>query len=146
VLARVAPYRAAYNSYWAGTCQEFPANILRSSTDAEFAKKAGSRAQLKLHTGVQEYGFPADFNERFRTGSGSSAAGLARNERRRYWIWVSIELGKTATADIDHVCPMRGKVPRLVARRVRDDFKLARICQHCRAVRKVSHSPEPSWV
>jgi hypothetical protein len=53
---------------------------LYTRADAEFAKKAGSRVELKLYEGIKEHAFPADARH-FLAEAGSFAARRARSER-----------------------------------------------------------------
>ncbi len=49
------------------TCgaDEHPGNVRYTRMDADFAKKAGSRADLQLYKGVETHSFPADFRQAF---------------------------------------------------------------------------------
>jgi predicted esterase len=57
--------------------EEAPGNVAFTREDAEFARKAGSRVELKLYEGMDRHAFPPDFAEslvrwaRFIEGTGS---------------------------------------------------------------------------
>jgi predicted esterase len=58
---------------------EAPGNVIYTKDDAEFARKAGARVELKLYEGQNQHSFPADFDQsfvrwvRFVDGSGSES-------------------------------------------------------------------------
>ena len=66
-LRELTPSAANKKQGFVATCgaQELPGNVLYTRADAEFAKKAGGRVELKLYEGVKEHTFPADFNDAF---------------------------------------------------------------------------------
>jgi predicted esterase len=66
-LRELKPGPANAKQRFVCTCgaEEHPGNILNTRTDAEFAKKAECRVELKLYEGVAEHRFPADFGEAF---------------------------------------------------------------------------------
>jgi predicted esterase len=66
-LGGFSPAPANQSQGFVCTCgaEEMPGNVANTRADADLAKRAGSRVELKLYEGVQQHAFPADFREKF---------------------------------------------------------------------------------
>ncbi len=66
-LAGFPPTAGNRNQGYICTCgaAELPGNVAYTRADADLAKRAGSRVELRLYDGVQKHGFPNDFAQKF---------------------------------------------------------------------------------
>ena len=68
-LSELKPDSANRQQHFVCTCGagELPGNVQITRLDADFARRAGSKVELKLYPGVSAHAFPADFLDVFPT-------------------------------------------------------------------------------
>jgi dienelactone hydrolase len=88
-LSELKPDSANTKQHYVCTCGagELPGNVRITRVDAEYARKAGSKVELKLYPGVSTDAFPSDFVDGFPTWlkfiRGDDTALRAQNSQSR---------------------------------------------------------------